>query len=51
LFKRPLAGLRFAATADGQRFLLLTRDDSTPPPPPAPITVVVNWREQLKPQR
>jgi serine/threonine protein kinase len=48
LFSRPLAVSRFSVSADGQRFLVVARDDTAPPPPPAPITVVVNWREQLK---
>ncbi len=51
VFKRPLAGPRFAVTADAQRFLVLARDENAPPPAPSPITVVVNWREQLKRQR
>jgi Tol biopolymer transport system component len=51
LFNRPLAGQRFAVTADAQRFLVLARDENAPPPAPSPVTVVVNWREQLKRQR
>jgi eukaryotic-like serine/threonine-protein kinase len=50
LFNRPLAP-RFAVTADAQRFLVLSRDENAPLPPPPPVTVVVNWREQLKRQR
>src|SRR5688572_17610490 len=34
LFTRPLAGPRFAVTADAQRFLVLARDEIAPPPAP-----------------
>ena len=34
-----------------QIYGLEERDENAPPPAPSPITVVVNWREQLKRQR
>jgi hypothetical protein len=39
--------LQYAATADGNRFLVNTVVE---PAAPSPIAVVLNWSEELKPR-
>ena len=41
----PISSISTDVSADGQRFLVNDLEESVPAPP---ITVVVNWQEELK---